>query len=221
MSKADYAIISASVMGAVTPGARPSRTPRSPRRYLRAAALFRRLRPLHQRLEMSSTSGVPLTLAEALKGNGSASNYAGGWRKDSEASDPMDEACDVVELGWVLRRAIGFLNYMEVVDTPEKFGTTIKAGGVLDVVERYPKTGDSVSHSRRDKRRGSHSGAVVQTEEGPSIQVQWGEPYSGWCSDTFTLSEDGTRMTVSTLMKMSTGREVTYKTVYHRASESS
>mmetsp|Transcript_47411 Transcript_47411/g.119998 ORF Transcript_47411/g.119998 Transcript_47411/m.119998 type:complete len:232 (-) Transcript_47411:47-742(-) len=214
---ADSALVGAAVM---TAGTRPSRStplPRNP--HVRAAVLQKRLRPLHRRLDLISTAGAPRTLAQAVQENAGATSasYAGLWRKNPDASDPMDAACDAVELGWVLRRAIGLLNQMQVVDTPDTFGTTIKAGGVLDVVERYPKSGESVVHKRRDKRGGSHTGVVVQTAEGPSIQVEWSEPYAGWCSDTFTLSEGGRRLTVSTLMRMSSGREVSYKTVYQRA----
>lgn len=52
------------------------------------------------------------------------------------ASEPMDAACDAVQLGWVLRRALGLLSTLEVEDTPATFTTRIKAGGVMDVVER-------------------------------------------------------------------------------------
>lgn len=52
------------------------------------------------------------------------------------ASESMDAACDAVQLGWVLRRALGLLSTLEVEDTPATFTTRIKAGGVMDVVER-------------------------------------------------------------------------------------
>jgi hypothetical protein len=52
------------------------------------------------------------------------------------ASEPMDAACDAVQLGWVLRRALGLLSTLEVEDTAATFTTRIKAGGVMDVVER-------------------------------------------------------------------------------------
>ncbi len=50
----------------------------------------------------------------------------------------------------------------------------IKAGGIMDVVECYPWTGEVLTHGRRDKRKGVHTGRVVRTEEGsPSIQYVW------------------------------------------------
>jgi len=147
---------------------------------------------------------------------GEGARYSGLWKKDTVLSDPMDGACDAVELNWVLRRALGLLNYMEINDTDESFGTTVKAGGVMDVVERYPKSGEAVVHSRRDKRRGKHTGQLKQTEGGPAIVVHWDDPYSGWCSDTFSIVEGGSQLVVSTVMKMSSGQEVTYKTHYRR-----
>lgn len=40
----------------------------------------------------------------------------------------------------------------------------------MDVVEQYPWSGETVEHSRRDKRQGSHFGSVVKTDEGPQLQ---------------------------------------------------
>ena len=119
----------------------------------------------------------------------------------------MQEACDAVQLKWVLRRGLAILNTLEVSlatcpspvfvnaywfpvlgiptplnaaqakldapqieDNPQFFQTNIKAGGIMDVVERYPWTGEEKQHSRRDKRAGHHNGRIVKTDKGPSIQ---------------------------------------------------
>lgn len=149
----------------------------------------------------------------------------------------MQKACDVVELKWVLRRALAILNtlevriyaarsmpssisdaqlqvqvgqsnlltmytvesnsnisnvdimqpwryhatlqlqvkaplyrFLQIEDTPDYFRTVIKAGGIMDVVEQYPWTGQEQQHSRRDKRAGHHHGKVVRTDRGPAIQ---------------------------------------------------
>lgn len=58
----------------------------------------------------------------------------------------------------------------QIDDTKEHFKTVIKAGGIMDVVECYPWTGEQCTHSRRDKRWGLHKGGVVRTAEGPSIR---------------------------------------------------
>ena len=36
------------------------------------------------------------------------------------------------------------INDLELVDTPDHFETRLKAGGVLDVAEKYPWTGEEV-----------------------------------------------------------------------------
>lgn len=50
------------------------------------------------------------------------------------------------------------------------FKTTLQAGGIMDVVEEYPWSGEIVQHKRRDKRAGNHTGRVAQTDEGPQLQ---------------------------------------------------
>ena len=64
-----------------------------------------------------------------------AVQLSGNWRKDADMSDSMLEACDAVELPWVLRKAIGVIRVMEIEETPHYFRTVLKAGGILDVVE--------------------------------------------------------------------------------------
>ena len=46
----------------------------------------------------------------------------------------MDPACQLIKLPWIYRRALALLNNMEVEDTEETLTTTLKAGGIMDVV---------------------------------------------------------------------------------------
>ena len=174
-------------------------------------------------------------------------------RKNKELSDSMDKAFASVKLPWIYKKAVGFLNYLQVdiESTPARlslrmscrhkfsnfytfssnwsfslhfvlttkrlpiflflwsayygfayskpqnlkcscalqiflaitqymlqiedkdtyFKTTLKAGGIMDVVEQYPWSGETVEHSRRYKRPGSHHGCVVKSDDGP--QLQW------------------------------------------------
>eukprot|EP00191_Tetraselmis_sp_GSL018_P003269 CAMPEP_0177605450 /NCGR_PEP_ID=MMETSP0419_2-20121207/16705_1 /TAXON_ID=582737 /ORGANISM="Tetraselmis sp., Strain GSL018" /LENGTH=133 /DNA_ID=CAMNT_0019099595 /DNA_START=395 /DNA_END=792 /DNA_ORIENTATION=+ len=125
----------------------------------------------------------------------------------SSSSDPLSDLCYIDV--WVFAPTTGVISsrnvtsqtplshelftlwFDQIADTESSFSTTVKAGGLMDVVEVYPKSGATVSHARRDKRWGRHWGRLVQTEAGPSIVVEWGEPYAGRCSDTFELSSDG------------------------------
>ena len=39
---------------------------------------------------------------------------SGKWQKEKSQSDSMQQACDVVQLKWVLKRALAILNTLEV-----------------------------------------------------------------------------------------------------------
>ncbi|KAL4855955.1 hypothetical protein ACK3TF_003712 [Chlorella vulgaris] len=144
-------------------------------------------------------------------------SLTGRWKKCSKASDPMDEACAMVELPWLLKKAVLVLNTLELEDSDSYFKTNLKAGGVMDVIEKYPWTGEAVEHPRRDKRRGTHTAFVERTERGPCITASWQDPFGGDCTDTFELSADGSTLTQYTDMTIrSSGRHAAYKTVFHR-----
>ncbi|KAL4445837.1 hypothetical protein ABPG77_009036 [Micractinium sp. CCAP 211/92] len=118
----------------------------------------------------------------------------------------------MVQLPWLYRQAMKFLNVLEVEDTAEQFKTVLKAGGIMDTVEEYSWDGQDVEHPRRDKRHGMHTGHVTRTEQGPCIDVVWGEPHAGHGSDTFQLSPDGDTLTQQTVMVgTASGRRVQYK----------
>lgn len=141
----------------------------------------------------------------------------GVWRKDAEGSDSMDDACDMVALPWILRKALLVLNTLQLQETDDYFMTNLKAGGLMDVVEKYPWVGEEVAHPRRDKRRGQHLGRVVRTTEGPSIEVRWDDPHGGECRDTFILSSNGHALEQRTEMRITqTGRSTRYVTRYQR-----
>lgn len=118
-------------------------------------------------------------------------------RKDKGSSDSLDPACEMIQLPWIYRKALALLNNMEVEDTEETLTTTLKAGGIMDVVsidrlvsyenlistltsagikwclrqvESYPYSGEVVKHRRRDKRKGHHLGSVKRTGTGAGIE---------------------------------------------------
>lgn len=53
-------------------------------------------------------------VARALAASAGDLSLTGVWRKDQAASDPMDDACDAVQLPWVLRQALKVLTTLEV-----------------------------------------------------------------------------------------------------------
>lgn len=173
-------------------------------------------------------------------------SLTGRWHKLKADSDDMRAACDAVELNAVLRMGVSLVNTLDIADErrgPEAhFATTLKAGGILDVRERYPWSGARVEHSRRDKRRGKHSGSVSLVEvaeeaevgggddeqEGesngggkekrlhPRISVTWSDPHGGECTDTFVLSRSGRRMTQLSELAVRGKEVVRYRTVFTR-----
>lgn len=59
---------------------------------------------------------------------------------------------------------------MQIEDTPESFTMVMKAGGILDVREKYLWTGERAMFGRRDKKRGKAVGYVVRDpRRGPCI----------------------------------------------------
>lgn len=151
--------------------------------------------------------------------NAAPPTFTGIWKKDKAASDSMQEACDLIALPWVFRQAMTFLNTLQVEETEEHFTTIMKAGGIMDVTETYPWTGEKIALPRRDKRRGKHVGRVLRLEEGAvCIEAKWEHPYGGWCTETFILSNNMSTLEQISEMKMDeTGKECTYRTVYKRA----
>jgi hypothetical protein len=199
-----------------------------------AARLAAGLRPLGARpLRAELLAGTPASLEDALAAAAArerdqpvdnTATTTGVWRKDKSRCTSMAAACELVALPFLLRKALPFLNRLEIVETDAegRFVTILKAGGPLDVTEKYPwrqEPGASpVLHARRDKRRGRHAGRVTRSADGgaPRIEVEWSEPYGGVCSDTFHLEEGGAALRQETEMAVG-GRKAAYTTYYRRA----
>ncbi|KAK2075780.1 hypothetical protein QBZ16_001521 [Prototheca wickerhamii] len=108
------------------------------------------------------------------------------WQKDKEASDSMDPVCELMQLGWVMKTAIKVISKMQIEDTEESFAFTLKAGGVLDVKECFPRTGE-----------------------------QWDDPHAGTGTDLFVLSEDGDSLDQVSEMDVG-GKHLRYVSRYKR-----
>jgi len=96
-----------------------------------------------------------------MQGTSTATGLTGTWKKDKGRSDSMDQACEAVQLSWVLRKALKLLSTLELEDTEERFTTRLKAGGIMDVVESYRQDLKSVSHPDSQT---SASGACTQAQ---------------------------------------------------------
>ena len=154
--------------------------------------------------------------------------FSGTWKKIPEQSDlqGLQTACDLVNLPWIFRRALFFLNTLQLKADDEHLTTTLKAGGIMDVKETYQWNVPS-SHPRRDKRKGRHTGTAYIKYSTPlttatpidslTVDVEFDNPYGGWCTDSFQLTDDGTVLRVQTDMKMKeSGKKVSYHAMYKR-----
>ena len=61
------------------------------------------------------------------------------------------------------------IHRIQIEDTWDYLQTKVKAGGIMDVSERYPWTGQQQQHPRRDKRAGVLTGKAIRTPQGPGI----------------------------------------------------
>ena len=122
------------------------------------------LAPLQRSLSSTSTSSTSTTSSLSALSSRDApapppldfrpDSLTGRWHKLKAESDDMRAACDAVELNAVLRMGVGLVNTLEIEDERQGLGdsgghyfaTTLKAGGILDVKERYPWSGSEVEH---------------------------------------------------------------------------
>ena len=66
----------------------------------------------------------------------------------------MEPAFKAVSLPWLYRLAVRFLNTLKIELENDFLSIIVKAGGMMDVVESFPLTGECTTLKRRDKRAG-------------------------------------------------------------------
>ena len=81
--------------------------------------------------------------------------FCGTWFKDRGRCDSMEPAFKAVSLPWLYRLAVRFLNTLRIEVENDCLSVIVKAGGMMDVVETFPLSGESTILKRRDKRSGS------------------------------------------------------------------
>lgn len=141
----------------------------------------------------------------------------GRWRRQVEQSDMagLDKAMDLMEVNFIVRTAGRILKCIELRDTEESFSTVIKAGGILDVRETFPWSGEAREHPRRDKRRGKATGRVYHHQKGICVHAEFGGPKPGEAIDYYALMPDG-RLKVESIVNVHGGGSQTYNMLYMR-----
>ena len=144
------------------------------------------------------------------------SSFSGFWRKDSEASDSMNEAMDLIRLNWLIRAAVNVISGLELQLTADEFMFVVKSRLQLNVREVYPTNGEGIRHTRRDMRGGGAVGRCTVTPAGVSLVLQWEDPLAGTEDMLFTLSDGNNTLNVRSVVTLRSGPSCVYNTVYRR-----
>lgn len=79
-----------------------------------AARLQRRLRPISYSLGDFREAHIrAVDVQQGIQQLAKRRRLSGRWKKDKQLSEPMDEACDLVQLPWVLRQGIKIIDTLE------------------------------------------------------------------------------------------------------------
>ena len=144
------------------------------------------------------------------------STFSGFWRKDSEASDSMNEAMDLIQLNWIIRAAVNVISGLELQLTADEFMFVVKSRLKLNVREVYPTNGEGRRHMRRDMRGGGALGRCTVTPAGISLVLHWEDPLAGTEDMLFTLSDSNNTLNVRSMVTLRSGPSCVYNTVYRR-----
>eukprot|EP00854_Cymbomonas_tetramitiformis_P004444 gene4444-5455_t len=80
----------------------------------------------------------------------------------------MDQAATLMQLNWVIRRAVCLINGLEIAISDDTFTLTVLSViPWFKVVERYPLTGETKMHSPKKTPRTS------QVSDGSTICIAW------------------------------------------------
>ncbi|GAB4814193.1 hypothetical protein N2152v2_001239 [Parachlorella kessleri] len=143
-------------------------------------------------------------------------NFSGLWVKDKEASESMEAACNLMQMGSLLRTAIRLIKGLRIRQLDGEFEMAVLSGILwFKVVETYPLDGTPRKHKRRDLRRGTHVASLHPMADGSlQMRLAWSDPLGGDGVDTFHCPAADT-LWVDTVLTVG-GQTVQYRQVYRR-----
>ncbi|GAB4817126.1 hypothetical protein N2152v2_004172 [Parachlorella kessleri] len=164
-------------------------------------------------------------------------DLSGVWIKDKGASDSMDPVCKAMELGRLMRMAIGLVRGLEIKMDSSTFHLNmlpVTGLGWFKVREAYPMDGQPARCGRRDMRKGGHTGHLEPAvpavpaaaagghtghlepapDGGLLLHAQWGEPCGGSFVEHMYLASPEVLHIDSDMTVRET--PVKYRTVYRR-----
>lgn len=144
-----------------------------------------------------------------------AAKFEGTWIKDPVLSESMEDALQLLQLNGLVRTAIRLIRGVRLRVTEEEFEFVVfSVIPWFKVVERYPWTGATSLHKRRDLRRGKHRGRVRLHDGHVLLLLEWEDPFGGVNEDDFYLVKDN-ELHVSTTITIG-DHTVKYIQVYTR-----
>ncbi|GMH45276.1 hypothetical protein BSKO_13233 [Bryopsis sp. KO-2023] len=141
---------------------------------------------------------------------------SGSWLQDHSRSDGIEEMCEVLELGWVFRKALQKSDMLELDIDDVRIAQIAKIFRLVDLVENFPLSGEEQTFRRRDLRRGALHAQTSLTQTGYSTRLWWNDPCKGGMTETFHFTPDGKEMEIDVYIWRETGRECRLRTVWKR-----
>ena len=157
-------------------------------------------------------TGAPLTADAGAHPPG----VQGRWLKDRTASDPMDAACDLVRMHYLVRQGVRLVKGMAFQVTPRQLCLQVFSEiPVLKIRERYPLVpGETSQNRRRDMRLGGVRASGRARGTHYELRYEFGAPYGGVGTD-LVVPVGPQELHVYSVVAVA-GREVFYRQVYRR-----
>ena len=157
-------------------------------------------------------AGAPLTADAGAHPPG----VQGRWLKDRTASDPMDAACDLVRMHYLVRQGVRLVKGMAFQVTPRQLCLQVFSEiPVLKIRERYPLVpGETSQNRRRDMRLGGVRASGRARGTHYELRYEFGAPYGGVGTD-LVVPVGPQELHVYSVVAVA-GREVFYRQVYRR-----
>lgn len=142
--------------------------------------------------------------------------FNGEWKKDHQASEPLDNAADLLQLSGMVKGALKKMDRIHIECDGQTFRSKTPMPKLLfwslgAVEEEFPLNGEERHHKRRDNRDGTFTGKLVSHYDGRlAVQSTWKDPLPGKATDTYSLSPDGNTMTIAAELTVE-GKSTKYK----------
>lgn len=154
--------------------------------------------------------GIDVKTLEELK-----MQMNGSWERIKEESDDPSILCDVMELPWIYKRALGLSSQTEVCVLDDRVAVKPKIFGLTIPNTATPWSREGVLMPRRDRRKGLSRISLVRTTFGFRQYNCWAEPIAGLSIVEVGVTEEG-MLVMSSFIKRRTGACCKIRTTFRR-----